>query len=772
MRRIRSAAGLALAGALLTGAALAPTAGAATTTLMSTPDAALSADPPYGDGNSLQGAISANGRYVVFQSLAANLTSGDTNGQRDIYRRDTLSGATTLISVDSSEAPIPATPASVTQHPAISADGRYVAFQTNAPLATADTDTLQDVYLRDTVAGTTTLLSGSAAATGDAVRPSISADGNRVAFASNIADLVPGDGNGAYDVFVRDVAGATTTRVSVNTAGDEATGNSEHASISADGEHVAFQSAAANLVAGDGNGVADTFVRDLDTPLTERVSVSSEEVEGGAASSTEASGPLAQLSADGELVVFKSAAINLVADDTNAKIDVFLRDRAAGTTERLSVSSAGVQGDDTSAGPAIGADGERVVFSSASTNLVGGDLNGRADIFERDLAADTTTRISLADGGAEGDNLTALPQITPDGRYVSYETTATNLAGFTTANRQVLRFDRGPGEQPEPPVEFVAGEIDWGVKASFRSYIAGPIAHGDITPSEGATVNGDGTFAFPIEDGGFDPASGRATVEAAGKVQFRGHETPAGSGDHLLLLTVSNPRVTIDGDLSVLHADVSSKSLASGEVVDYPDVALALLDASAAIPAVDGAETSWSALPATLTSYGVPAFASFYPAGTALDGVAVTALDELPEGPGDPDLPPPTPPEKKPDPEAPQPEPKAPLVKGLAKPQRIGRNGGVDVAKLTCRSTACKVKAPKRARVKISGKLFRAKVLAPKSLRAGASGRVRIKLPRAAIERLVGRRAVVKLRLVVEANGKRTAKTVRVEIRGGRKAKS
>src|SRR5207245_298074 len=222
---------------------------------------------------------------------------------------------------------------------------------------------------------------GNGASTGVA----LSADGRFVAFTSVATNLVAGDANGVSDVFVHDRQAGTTERVSVDSAGSEGNGASTGVALSADGRFVAFTSVATNLVAGDTNGAADVFVHDRQTGTTERGSVDSAGSEGNGASTGVA------LSADGRFVAFTSAATNLVAGDTNGVTDVFVHDRQTGTTERVSVDSAGIEGNGASAGVALSADGRFVAFTSVATNLVAGDTNGAADVFVHDRGTTDTT---------------------------------------------------------------------------------------------------------------------------------------------------------------------------------------------------------------------------------------------------------------------------------------------------------------------------------------------------------------------------------------------
>jgi len=268
-------------------------------------------------------ATSSNGRFIAFESAAANLApGGDTNAHVDVFVRDRWNHRTRCVSVNRAGHPGNAG----SENPWMSADGRWIVF------------------------------------------------------ASNSSNLVSGDTNGMWDVFVRDLSAGVTERASLGPLAQQADGPSRYPSISADGRFVAFESYATNLAAGDSNSVPDVFVRDRWAGTTERASVDS----AGAQSDLESSSPA--ISADGRFVAFASQATNLVAGDTNAAIDVFVRDRLTGTTERVSVSVAGAEAAAQSNGPSISSDGRVIGFASQAGNLVPGDANGTWDVFVRDLA--------------------------------------------------------------------------------------------------------------------------------------------------------------------------------------------------------------------------------------------------------------------------------------------------------------------------------------------------------------------------------------------------
>lgn len=268
----------------------------------------------------------------------------------------------------------------------------------------------------------------------------ISADGRFIAFYSGAGDLVEGDTNLTLDVFVRDRELGTTERVSVTSDGSQANNGSWNPAISGDGRFVAFQSDANNLAYDPhGGGHTDIFVRDLLLDTTERVSVSSAEGDANYQSYNPS------ISHDGRYVTFDSLADNLVEGDSNGTLsDVFIRDLALGTTERVSVSSDEVQGNGSSYGSSISDNGRYVTFISTGTSLVEGDTSGSfsPDIFVRDLELDTTTRVNVSPDGIQANNTSYDPAISGDGRYISFYSDASNLvADDTNGIRDVFVVD-------------------------------------------------------------------------------------------------------------------------------------------------------------------------------------------------------------------------------------------------------------------------------------------------------------------------------------------
>jgi Tol biopolymer transport system component len=259
--------------------------------------------------------VSGDGLHVAFASTASGFFAGDNNAARDVFVHDRASGQTICASVDPTGGPAEGESSS----PSLSADGRWLAFQSSAHDLVAGGNST-GVLLRDLVAGTTTFVAGGWS-------PSVSADGRYAAFSSDLGNLVSGDHNESTDAFVRDMLTGTIRVASVSSSGELGNGVSRvsdvvRAAVSANGRFVAFESAAENLVGDDDNGYFDVFVHDFVSGLTERVDVSSSHVQ---ANSFALHGAL---SGDGRTVVFTSPATNLVPDDVNGVFDAFARDVA------------------------------------------------------------------------------------------------------------------------------------------------------------------------------------------------------------------------------------------------------------------------------------------------------------------------------------------------------------------------------------------------------------------------------------------------------------
>lgn len=444
--------------------------------------------------------ISADGRYVSFETRS-NLSFADSNGLADIYVRDRSTGLTQLVSLGN-----PATSTgqrvignNASTQSVLSADGKYVAFASLATnLVTGDTNNASDVFLRGRSGNLVRVSVNSAGAQVDQASGQIldlSGDASIVAYTSDATNAVGGDTNALRDVFatsiqIDPITGALQTtgtmRASTNSAGAQADGVSGEPSLSFDGHYLAFASVATNLVSDDTNDLSDIFVKDLLTGELVRVSVDTDGLEGDGDSVH----PF--ISADGRFVVFASDASNLDPDDTNGFRDVFVHDRdtdqngifdeADGTsTVRVSKSEFGDEGDDDSglepvsgrlatARPSISADGRFVTFISNADNL-GSDFDNNlvTDVFlhDRDANGDgffdddggtTTERLSVDNGGTEGDGASFFSQISLQGNAVAFASSSTNLAfdDFNSVSDvYVWQSSANTGENEPPDVVIV-----------------------------------------------------------------------------------------------------------------------------------------------------------------------------------------------------------------------------------------------------------------------------------------------------------------------------
>jgi Tol biopolymer transport system component len=403
--------------------------------------------------------LSGNGRLVLINSQATDLVPGDTNERWDVFVHNRSSGKTERVSVSTGGAQARATrdPWGGSIAGGISANGRYVVFQSDAPnLVPRDTNRVADVFLHDRASGVTKRVSIGAhgQANGASGFAAISANGRYVAFQSAASNLVARDTNRIVDVFVRDLATGKMSRVSVSSRGVQAAcrgwcENTEPV-LSTNGRYVAFESSATNLVRGDTNKLADVFVRDRRSGRTERVSVTSKGKQAGATARTTAA------------TRRRSAATAATSPSTRptrtwCRATQTGRSTSSSTTARpdgpraVSVSSAGRQANGESVGaPSFSADGRYVAFSSLATNLVPGDdrANDIMDVFVRDLRAGTTTIASLGAGGQHGSDSSAVSGIafSSDDHVLAFSSFASNFVpGDTngTADAFLREFKAG-----------------------------------------------------------------------------------------------------------------------------------------------------------------------------------------------------------------------------------------------------------------------------------------------------------------------------------------
>ncbi len=386
---------------------------------------------PFGtesNGDSFSSALSADGRLIAFSSTASNLVSGDKNGVSDIFVRDQQTGKISRVSVSSDGLE----GNDVSNWPAISADGRFISFSSKAGnLITGDTNGVFDVFVHDRETGKTarvSIASQGSEGNGNSFPSAISADGQFVAFSSRAKNLTLNDNNSAFDVFLHDRKTGKTTRVSTDSLGVEGNDFSYAPAISADGQLIAFSSKASNLVANDVNNTFDVFVHDMETQATTRVSVTSQGENANAQSDWPA------ISADGKYVAFTSKASNIVAGDVNNAFDVFVHDMETGATSRVSIASLGEQANQNGDAFAsvLSADGRFIAFTSGASNLAPSDTNGTFDVFVHDREAGVTERVSVDDRGTEGNHASYVSALSADGKVVAFNSKASNLVDGDT----------------------------------------------------------------------------------------------------------------------------------------------------------------------------------------------------------------------------------------------------------------------------------------------------------------------------------------------------
>jgi uncharacterized repeat protein (TIGR01451 family) len=324
--------------------------------------------------------------------------------------------------------------------PSLSANGNLVAFDSFAMnLHTGDTDDLGDVYVKNLSTGGLILASTAddgIKGDGSSANASLAAAGSRVAFESVAKNLDPADADIDSDVFVMDLSTHDLELASASIAGDDGDGSSGAPSISADGTLVAFSSTSTNLVSTDTDTSSDIFVKDLTTDAVTLVSTDDLENKGNGESFE------ASISADGTLVAFSSTSTNLDDADGEPDLDIYVKDLGTGDLALASITSGGVIGDGTDATPSLSADGSAVAFSSFSTTLDPTDVDLAEDVYVKDLSSGALALASTSDEGTKGDGSSGLPSLSGDGAQVAFQSVATNLdPEHTTAGSDVYVKD-------------------------------------------------------------------------------------------------------------------------------------------------------------------------------------------------------------------------------------------------------------------------------------------------------------------------------------------
>jgi VCBS repeat-containing protein len=374
--------------------------------------------------------FSPDGTKVLFLSYASNVVEGDTNGTQDVFVKDLETGAVTLVNSSASGTP----GNSFSSAPEFSPDGTKVLFYSDASnLVEDDLNGIYDVFVKDLETGKVTLVSSSSSGTPGnyySAPVEFSPDGTKVLFSSSASNLVEGDLNGISDAFVKDLETGAVALVSSSASGTPGNNYSYDVRFSPDGTKVLFYSSASNLVEGDLNGAYDVFVKDLETGAVTLVSSSASGTPGNNNSS------VIEFSPDGTKVLFWSPASNLVEGDTNGTQDVFVKDLETGAVTLVSSSTAGTPGNGGSSAYRFSPDGTKVLFISYASNVVEGDTNGTHDVFVKDLETGEVTLVSSSSSGAPGNHFSDVPQFSPDGANVLFYSYASNLVESDTNGAQ------------------------------------------------------------------------------------------------------------------------------------------------------------------------------------------------------------------------------------------------------------------------------------------------------------------------------------------------
>jgi Tol biopolymer transport system component len=396
----------------------------------------------------LQVSISSDGRFTAFSSAASNLVPNDTNNFLDVFVFDNVTCQVERISTTSSglqsDGPSYA--------PSISGDGRYIAFISTATNFSDLSLGWRNIYLHDRQTHQTTLISkgfDGTSANEKSSAPAISGNGQYIAFVSMASNIVQGDANNycsyyspaiwsnnCSDIFVLDRNTGSVTRASISTSGDEGNSSSEEPSISYDGRYVSFTSKASNLVNDDtnnscwidgpGRNCPDIFVHDRETHQTKRVSVRDDGTQSSGSSSTPS------ISANGRFITFTSYSNDLVSNDTNNEVDIFVHDRVLAQTRRVSLNALGEQGNGSSFWSTISGDGKYVAFVSFASNLVLNDVNQVGDVFTYNRETGEIKLVSAAETGTlailpSSETGLTYPFISSNGNFVAFYSHATNL---------------------------------------------------------------------------------------------------------------------------------------------------------------------------------------------------------------------------------------------------------------------------------------------------------------------------------------------------------
>lgn len=494
-------------------------------------------------------ALSANGRYVVFSSLASNLVPNDSNGVRDVFVKDLINDSTVRVSMNS-DGKEPATDNEFEGMPAsISADGRYVAFLTFARLLPRDTNIHNDVYVKDMLTGTLDLVSTAgdeALANFRNHQPAISATGRYVVFASQASNFVPEDTDIGTDIYIKDRVTRQIRLVSANAAGVRASESSIQPVVSADGRYVAFLSYARDLALPTNLANPDVYIKDMQTGAVERAQANAAGAIIGGATNSPAMTP------DGRYVAF---SLNYYTPATGVMTRLYVKDRSTGEPIRVDRTSGGAyQSAGAAITPALSADGRFVSFASNNSTVALFDYNSLQDVFVFDRNAFVSQRAAVT-GGTNSNGHSGEAMISRDGNRVIFTSDAnTVIDGDGNQVRDAFLFNNGStsfalrgsstslSQLADAP--FISADNAW---VGFRT-MASNIVAGDSNAKPDVYVGNQGEFILY-----------RASTDSSGA------QVSAG--------TVLGP-VTLNHNASLIVFRASDTTLTPGDSNGFEDVFL------------------------------------------------------------------------------------------------------------------------------------------------------------------------------------------------------
>jgi hypothetical protein len=451
-----------------------------------------------GNGSSSRPSISGDGRLVVFTSGATNLDPADTDTVQDAYVKDLLSGEISVVST--TESGVKSNAASWDPH--IAADGTRVTFYSSATsLHPSDSDTTFDIYVKDLASGNLVLASASTTGVkgnGSSVGPMLSGDGTMVVFTSDATNLDPSDPDSDSDVYVKDLRTGHLTLASTSDTGEKSNSSSGATSIAADGTAVSFFSSATNLDAVDTDELADAYVKNLVSGDVILASTSSTGEKGNAETYFDS-----VLSTNGDQLVFDAYALNL-HPEANGYLQIYVKDLNTGELVLVSTTTEGKVGNSYSFNARMSADGSTIAFASWAWDLDPGDTDARTDIFVKDLATGELTLASTNASGVKGDDDSDQPTVTADGRLVAFESVADNLDPADTDTLSDIYV-----KELEPRVPTCDGRPATVVGTAGNDLILGTPRRDVIAAFGGAdTIHGGGGNDLVCGDGGNDHVFG------------------------------------------------------------------------------------------------------------------------------------------------------------------------------------------------------------------------------------------------------------------------